>query len=231
MTPWGRIATFGLGLITLLAGQLTGLVVFSLWHGPLGRNTDLANDGAAVTLLIAVSAPVQVALLVQFARRTGARAGDYLAWVWPRGGQILFGIMAVAVFVVVSNLVSVLLGRSIVTDFQIELYRSASAQGGLPLLWFVVVVATPIAEETLFRGFLFRGWLREPRDAWPTIAGTALLFALVHVQYDGFVIVQVFAAGLLLGWMRWASGSTVLTMLLHGLINIEGMLETALLYG
>jgi CAAX protease family protein len=35
-------------------------------------------------------------------------------------------------------------------------------------------------------------------------------------------------SGLLLGWLRWASGSTLLTMLLHGLINFEGMLETIL---
>jgi membrane protease YdiL (CAAX protease family) len=55
---------------------------------------------------------------------------------------------------------------------------------------------------------------------------TALLWALVHVQYDWFVIAQVFCFGALLGWLRWASGSTILTMLLHGLINCEGMLET-----
>jgi len=30
---------------------------------------------------------------------------------------------------------------------------------------------------------------------------------------------------LLLGWLRWVSGSTVLTIMLHGLINIEGMAE------
>lgn len=231
MNPWGRIATLGLGLITLLAGQLMALVALTLLYGPLGQYPDLSGDGVAVTMIIAVSTPVEVALLVQFARRTGAGAADYLGWIWPRTGQIVFGVVAVAGFVVAGNLVSVLLGRSIVTDFQVELYRSASAHGVLPLLWFVVAVVTPIGEESLFRGFLFRGWLRGPCDVWPTIVGTALLFALVHVQYDWFVIAQVFAAGLLLGWMRWATGSTVLSMLLHGLINFEGMLETALLYG
>lgn len=232
MNPWGRIATLGLGFIALLAGQLTALVALTLWYGrPLGQVPDLGGDGVAVTLIIAVSTPVEVALMALFARRVGASAADYLGWVWPRRGQVLFGVAAVAVFIVVSNLVSVLIGRNIVTDFQVDIYRSASANGFLPLLWLVVVAVTPIGEETLFRGFLFRGWLRAPRDAWPTIAGTSLLFALVHVQYDGFIIAQVFACGLLLGWMRWASGSTVLTMLLHGLINFEGMLETALLHG
>jgi membrane protease YdiL (CAAX protease family) len=28
------------------------------------------------------------------------------------------------------------------------------------------------------------------------------------------------------GWLRWVTGSTILTMLLHGLINFEGMFET-----
>ncbi|HVZ54804.1 MAG TPA: CPBP family intramembrane glutamic endopeptidase [Pseudolabrys sp.] len=231
MTPWGRLATFGLAVIALMAGQLSALLVLTLVYGPPGGQTELAGDGVAITLIIAVSTPVEVALLVQFARRTGAGAAEYLGWVWPRRGQVVFGVLALAGFIVVSNLVSTLFGRSVVTDFQIEIYRTARAQGMLPLLWLAVAVLTPIGEETLFRGFLFRGFLRAPRDAWPTIVATSLLFALIHVQYDWFVIGQVFVAGLLLGWMRWATGSTVLTMLLHGLINIEGMLETALLHG
>lgn len=230
MTPWGRLATFGLAVIALMAGQLSALVALTVVYGPLAGQTQLAGDGVAVSLIIAVSTPVEVALLVQFARRKGARAADYLGWIWPRTGQIVFGVLGVAGFVIVGNLVSVLLGRNIVTDFQVDIFRSASAQGALPLLWLAVVVVTPIGEEALFRGFLFRGWHRTPHDAWATIAGTALLFALIHVQYDSFVIAQVFVAGLLLGWMRWATGSTLLTMLLHALINIEGMLETTLLY-
>ena len=95
-------------------------------------------------------------------------------------------------------------------------------------LWFAVVVVTPVGEETLFRGFLFRGWLRSPRDAWPVIVVTAPLWALMHVQYDWYVIGQVFVSGLLLGWLRWATGSTILTILLHGLINFEGMLESVM---
>ena len=60
------------------------------------------------------------------------------------------------------------------------------------------------------------------------IVVTALLWALMHVQYDWYVIGQVFASGLLLGWLRWVTGSTILTILLHGLINFEGMLESVL---
>ena len=37
---------------------------------------------------------------------------------------------------------------------------------------------------------------------------------------------EILAAGLYLGWMRWRSGSTLLTFVLHALFNLEGMFET-----
>jgi membrane protease YdiL (CAAX protease family) len=39
---------------------------------------------------------------------------------------------------------------------------------------------------------------------------------------------QIFTAGLLLGWFRWASGSTTLTIVMHILINAQAMLETSI---
>jgi hypothetical protein len=54
------------------------------------------------------------------------------------------------------------------------------------------------------------------------VFGVAAVIALIVVGD----ISQVFVSGLLLGWMRWASGSTILTILLHALINFEGMIET-----
>ena len=128
--------------------------------------------------------------------------------------------------IIVGNAVSWLFGQNIVTSFQNDIFRTASAAGWLLWLWLAVVVVTPIGEEMLFRGFLFRGWLRAPREVWPVIVVTSLLWAVIHVQYDWYVIAQVFSFGLLLGWMRWATGSTILTILLHGVINFEGMLET-----
>jgi membrane protease YdiL (CAAX protease family) len=169
---------------------------------------------------------VQVLLLAVFAWVKGASATDYLGLKWPRRGDLVFGVLAVIGLIIAGDAVSWAFGRDIVTPFQNHIYRSAAEDRTLPLLWFSVVVMTPFGEELLFRGFLFRGWLHTPRDVWPVIAITSLLWAVMHVQYDWFVIAQVFVSGLLLGWLRWASGSTILTILLHGLINLEGMLET-----
>jgi CAAX protease family protein len=229
MQPWGRLATFGLGATALLGGQLMALLALTWWYRQgLSHLPDFGADGVAISLVIFVSTPVQVALLMLFAARASESAAVYLGFILPRRGEVLIGIGAVVALIVVGNTLSWLLGRNIVPAFQTDIFRTASAAGWLPLLWLAVVVVTPIGEETLFRGFLFRGWLRKPTDAWAVIAVTAGMWALIHVQYDFYVMSQVFVSGLLLGWLRWASGSTLLTMLLHGLINFEGMLETIL---
>ncbi|HEX3708778.1 MAG TPA: type II CAAX endopeptidase family protein [Pseudolabrys sp.] len=229
--PWGRWATLGLAVVALLVGQLAGLAALAVYYGAsLGRLPDFSGDGVAISLIIFVSTPIEVALLILFAQWRGASWADYLGYTLPRKADVIIGVSAVIGLIVVGNLVSWVLGRIIVTPFQLNIYRTAEASGSLPLLWLWlgVVVATPIGEESLFRGFLFRGWLTGPRDAWPVILVTAALWAVIHVQYDWYVIAQVFAFGVLLGWLRWASGSTLLTMLLHALINFEGMLETAI---
>ena len=225
--PWGRWATLALGVIALLAGQAAALAALSWWYGVgITHMPDFSGNGVAVAIVIFVSTPVQVLLLWLLAERPGGSGADYLAWKIPSRGELLFGVAVTVGLIILGNAVSWLFGRFIVTSFQLNIYSTASAAGWLPLLWFAVAVATPIGEETLFRGFLFRGWLRSPRDAWPVILLTAFLWSIVHVQYDWFVIAQVFCFGVLLGWLRWASGSAILTMLLHALINCEGMLET-----
>lgn len=226
-TPWGRVATLVLGIASVLAGQIIALMALTWWYGrSLVQLPDFSGDGTAIALVILVSTPIQIALLVLFAYRRSPSAADYLGLVMPRRSDVIVGLVSVIALIIVADTVSWLLGRAIVTPFQNDIYRTADTAGVMALLWLAVVIGAPAAEEVLFRGFLFRGWLRQPRDAWPVVVVTALLFALLHVQYDAFVMAQIFLFGLLLGFMRWASGSTILTFVLHAVINLEGMIET-----
>ncbi len=226
--PWGIFATFALGATALLVGQLSGIVAVSSLYGfDLKQMGAISRDGGGIILFICVSAPVQVALLVAAASIKG-NAAAYLGYKLPRKTEVLFGLAALAALILVGDLVSLLAGRSIVDPFQSDIYEAAQKANLFPLLLFAITVLIPIGEESLFRGFLFRGWLQSPRSAWPVIMLTAALFAIIHVQYDWFLIGQVFAFGVLFGWMRWVTGSTLLTMLLHGMVNLEGMIETLL---
>lgn len=227
--PWGRFATFGIAFLVMLVSQFAALTALTLWLGKnFGQMPDLGGDGVAVTVIIFVSIPIQVLLLSAFAQRRGGNASGYLGLVMPSRSEIVFGAVLTVAMIIVFDLMSWLLGKNIVTPFQTDIYRTAGEAGPLAMimLWLAIIVVTPIGEEIMFRGFAFRGWLRSPGDAWAVIAITAGLWALIHLQYDWYVTGQIFAFGLMLGWLRWATGSTILTILLHAMINFEGMIET-----
>lgn len=228
--PFGVFGTFAIGALALLAGQLSGIIALSGWYGlKLGEVATLAQDGGALVVFIFVSATVQCVVLFWAASSRG-NAAEYLGYRLPRRGEVVIGIVVLAALIIVGDTVSWLAGRNIVDRFQSDIYQAAINANLLPAMLVAITIFIPIGEETLFRGFLFRGWLKTPQHAWPVIVFTAGLFAIIHVQYDWFLIAQVFAFGVLFGWIRWASGSTILTMVMHAVVNLEGMVETMLTF-
>jgi membrane protease YdiL (CAAX protease family) len=55
--------------------------------------------------------------------------------------------------------------------------------------------------------------------------GQLEVYRTARTQSDLLFTGEVFVCGLLLGWLRWISGSTILTTALHGLINCERTFE------
>ena len=136
-------------------------------------------------------------------------------------------VASVGALIGASNLLLYIMGQDIVSPFQVETYRSAKDAGWLFGLIIAIVIFAPIGEEIAFRGFLYLGWARPGRE-FHAIGIIALVWAVMHLQYDWVGITQIFATGLLLGWFRWASGSTTLAIMMHALINLEAMIETAI---
>jgi membrane protease YdiL (CAAX protease family) len=101
----------------------------------------------------------------------------------------------------------------------------------IPVLLIVsFVFLGPLQEELLFRGFFFRGFL-PAFGAWPTIILTAATWAFTHGQYQWFFVGEIFALGMVFGWLRWRSGSTILTIALHAAVNGMALMEAAALAG
>jgi len=62
---YGRFATFALGAIALLTGQMAALLALTAWFGNgIGGMPEFNGDGVAITLVIAASTPVEILLLV-----------------------------------------------------------------------------------------------------------------------------------------------------------------------
>jgi membrane protease YdiL (CAAX protease family) len=76
-----------------------------------------------------------------------------------------------------------------------------------------------VAEEAFFRRFVYG--LLEPRGAAVAVVGSAALFALVHVTVYGWWVLPLdLAAGLVLSWQRWASGSWAPSAITHVIANV-----------
>ena len=60
---------------------------------------------------------------------------------------------------------------------------------------------------------------------------SSLAWTVLHMQYDWFFFGEIFSIGLLFGYLRYRSGSTLLTILLHGLNNLAATVQTFLLSG
>ena len=93
-----------------------------------------------------------------------------------------------------------------------EVLKSARADGALWLLVIAFCVAAPISEEFFARGFLYRGWSESFLGPAGAILLSSLVWTALHLQYDWFFFGEVFSIGLLLGYLRYRSNSTWLTV-------------------
>jgi membrane protease YdiL (CAAX protease family) len=90
-----------------------------------------------------------------------------------------------------------------------------------PLTLHIVVLNSlaAVAEEAFFRRLCY-GILGSGGAAWAA-GGSAILFALVHLTtYGAWVLPIDMAAGLILGWQRWATRSWRVPALTHVVANL-----------
>ena len=227
MKIWGYWATLGWAVLAYALGQIAaGVAVIWLQRGDLSLLAAAPFDGKLVVQSVLPLNLVMVAVVLVAVRLAHAHPADYLALVWPKPREVITAFAYLVLLIAASDGLLYVTGQSLVTSFQLQSYTTAVAEGWVPALMIAAIIVAPAGEEILFRGFLFRGFVRPQRLAWPGIVATAVLFAAPHVQYDWVGVLQILVIGLFLGFMRWRSGSTLLTFFLHALFNLEGTMET-----
>jgi membrane protease YdiL (CAAX protease family) len=76
-----------------------------------------------------------------------------------------------------------------------------------------------VAEEAFFRKLIYA--VLRPGGAVLAVAGSATLFALAHVTVYGWWVLPLdLAAGVVLSWQRWASGSWTAPAVTHVVANV-----------
>lgn len=229
---WAFIGTTLWGLLlfgAMFAGQLAVVAWFLIISGePIdtGTLTTLLSNGRIISLSVIMGLPAILIVLWMATRFSRIPFADYLALRWPSWRMLAIGIASLVALMMVWEVISHLAGRESSPGFMMDVLKTARADGALWLLVIAFCVVAPVTEEFFARGFLYRGWSESFLHPAGAILLSSAVWTMMHMQYNWFFLAQVFSIGLLLGYLRYRSGSTWLTVVLHGFNNLAATIQT-----
>ncbi len=140
------------------------------------------------------------------------RLPNWMDIVWVPAGVVAYLILTT----IVTTLAMTFLTFVDYEQVQDTGFTNLTTQFEYILAFVMLVIIAPVAEEILFRGYLF-GKLRKHASLWVSILITSVLFAIVHFAWN--VGLDVFALSIVLCLLRVASGSLWPSIMLHMLKN------------
>jgi uncharacterized protein len=213
--PWTAFgALFGAFFLSLFAAVLITTVAAAFGADfedpPPAVNivSTFAQDGAFVIAALVFAARAGVVRPAQFGLAR-VRLGKALAWA--AGTYVAFWIL------------SAIWAAAIGLDEQDSLPDSLGVDestAALVAVCVLVTVVAPIAEELLFRGYMF-GALRNWRGPWPAALITGAVFGGIHLigGQEAEFLVPLAIFGVALCVVRWKTGSLLPCIALHAVNN------------
>lgn len=233
--PWGAWATIGIGVAVVITAVIVqGVVLFGFILAEFGPDEEadiypfvqeLQSDGLFLSTATLVSAPICIGVIILFVKlQRGPSVRQYLRIVPIAFGTLLKWLGITVLVMAAMAGVNYLLDTPM-DDWMVDVYETAVV---VPLLWVAVILAAPLFEEILFRGFLFAGLHNSRVGAVGAVLLTALLWALLHIfQYDIYTTSMILVFGILLGIARLRTDSIYIPLAMHAFYNLAAMIELA----
>ncbi|MGJ4944581.1 CPBP family intramembrane glutamic endopeptidase [Bradyrhizobium sp. HKCCYLS1011] len=196
---------------------------------PTVQYEELLDQGYWQSAAMLGGFPCGLAVIWLAVRLARQQFSEYLALIWPERNELILALLVMFIVLNALGLTENLLHE---TDAGLVAeYRGASS--GPPMQFFLYLVTgclgAPIFEEFVFRGFLFRGWSVSFLRPAGAIVLSSALWAAGHIQYDWFGVFEIFVSGLVLGFFRYRSGSTMLAMVMHSANNLYALFSIGLM--
>jgi len=214
----------------VIAGMIIGLYpAFRHWTSAEGKQW-LSNSMFAQFLYVLMTEAITLEILWLFIKRTpeGARKALGLARDF-RGkdiGNALAGLgIYYASYIVIVGIIAAHFVNITTNNQQDVGFQNAQTTGQLFLTFISLVILPPIAEEIMFRGFLFAGLRKKFKFVTATFL-TSLLFGAPHLLTgtpgEGLLWIagaDTFILSLVLCYMREKTGALYSGMLIHAAKN------------
>jgi len=216
---WGPKAAIGVSLVAYFASQIVlaiPIMLLALFSHPDVQTT--IGDSSWLQLVLAGISAATILLVLGLFLRYRKQGFASLGFKKIRLSDIGWMSLAAVVYIIV--LVIVMSVAANIPGFNAEQAQDVGYQGAngwqLVLAFIGLVILPPLAEEMLFRGFLYRGLSAK----WPRVIAalfTSALFALVHFQWN--VGVDVFILSLILIALYEKTKNLWMCVGLHALKN------------
>ena len=229
---WGPISALLITAVAYLASQLIvllpiGVVLLAKPHQDI---QSLLNNSSWFNLVVSGLSATTILVILWLYLHSKKLVFKDLGFRRLKVGD--FGWLALGI-VVYFGLVAVVLGlASHIPGFNANQAQNVGYQGvggwQLVLAFIGLVVLPPLAEEMLFRGFLYRGLAARWTKIVAALA-TSALFGLVHFQWN--VGLDVFILSLVLIFLLEKTGNLWVCVGLHAVKNLLAFLTLFVLVG
>jgi uncharacterized protein len=228
---WGPAAAIIWTVLLYAIPQIVGGLIVSIYPalkhwGSDKSNSWLTNDIGAqfVYTIIAESMSIGIVWLLLKHYRSAWRA---IGLMWPKAKDALYALSGFgAYFAVYITLVAI--ASALIPSFNINQQQDVGFQNTtnalqLFMAFISLVVLPPIAEEIIFRGFLFKG-LRNQWSFKVATLVTSVMFAAPHlIEGVGGLLwvgaLDTFVLSIVLCYLRERTGSLIPGMGVHALKN------------
>lgn len=207
---WVSLAFFGAQVIVgLLAKALSRLKVVDF---SLIKESVLSSSIAFISYALALAIIIGVPWIIKKHRTTLKDLGMTRLPAWS---DILLGPLAYVPYIIISGLlasIAATIPGFPTNQIQDVGFSEILTRGDMVLAFLTLVVLAPIAEEAIFRGYLYT----KLKGITGPIIGAVLVsicFGALHLQLN--VAVDVFALSLVLCTLRQVTGSIWAGVLLH----------------
>ncbi|MEI6850494.1 MAG: type II CAAX endopeptidase family protein [Candidatus Saccharibacteria bacterium] len=208
--------------VCFFASQI--IITFLIWVLSLVNiSYDSINENlfntlyAAVVYLLTLFFVIIVPLLI---KKSKINKDDIGLSRLPNWTDILITPAGLIIYLIFSSLLILLATRVIpwfdANQVQNTGFSQFSQRYEYVLAFLTLVVIAPIAEEILFRGYLY-GKLKKYVPIWVAILATSILFGAIHGAWN--LILDTFALSIILCLLRDYTGSIWASILLHMLKN------------
>ena len=238
VSPWSVVsailAVFGVVILSLVAIILAGLAASFFLTDDITHcmARDISSTApSCVSWLLALLALLSVVFcvllyLIALARKGSSPANALLLrssglsfWQYAALLAVMYGVLFL-----VSHGISLLTGMSM-QEFELGMeYMKTIVSAADVQMWFVIIIAAvvagPLAEELLFRGFLFTTLIKTRLGFAGTAVITSASWSVLHWNYNWQVVFVLFVFGLGLAYIVWRTGSLWPAIVAHGANNL-----------